>query len=134
MDIFYINRWVTRKHPEATKKNVIIVESRNSIGIDNIVSLKSFLITLFGGRWVFENFVGIKEEEKRVIIHMRGGRVDINNVLDRLSKKFVLNHRSIQCHSPGYFWNAPYYRRRATPQRVAYEEALEKILTRVPLA
>lgn len=134
MDIFYINPSITRKHPEAREKNVFIIEDRGHIGIDNVASFKSFLITLFGGRWIFENLVGVKKEEKRVIIHIRGSAADIGGILGILSCKFVLNQRSISCYSPGYFWNAPYYRKRTGRQHTMYKEALGKILTRVSLA
>ncbi len=132
MDIFHINSSVKRKHPEITTKNILIVENNAVIGINNTASFKSFLITLFGGRWVFDNFVGIKKKDRRVIIHMRGSRADIDNILSTLNSKFVLTQRSISCYSPGCFWNAPYYRKRRVQQNTAYGEALGRILTRIP--
>lgn len=132
MWIFYLNYPRSKR----AKINILIIERRKLIGIDEIDSFKSFLLHLFHGNGgLLENFVGIKEEKDCVILHMRGLRSDIDYVLGELSRSGEFNIRqcSLTFSSLGYLKNCPYHRRRFLGSQAAYKKALDKVIPRAPL-
>lgn len=109
------------------KINILVIENRKVIEYDQNTSLKSFLITLFHGRWVLHHFVGVKERKDLIVLHFRGYRSDIDDILGELSRfgKFSIRQRCLILYMPAYLINCPYYIRRHGPElEKAYQKAL----------
>lgn len=109
------------------KINILVIENREVIEYDQSASLKSFLITLFKGRWVLHHFIGIKERKGLIILHFRGYRSDIDDILGELSRtgKFSIRQRSLMLYVPAHLINCPYYIRR---NELKFEKAYQKAL------
>lgn len=109
MWIFYVN--YPKSNDKRAKINILIVENRRLIKIDEFPGIRRFMQWLIGG-WFQNNFIGYKKEADRIILHMRGDRSDINHILEALTDfkhDFEIKHRSLTVFRLGCFRNAPYY-------------------------